>query len=160
MVGVLSFALYRGHWKFIKIVKSVIVKLKKWIWPGFTRSARPRLIINLILTSFVLSICNPRTILKDPTVAPCMQNCLLSVGSILVAFEACAVKTKLIYTFQCIIFVHKQGLILKEKVDIHGKKCTQISIAAKKIVTQRCPKIIIMESKFFIFHFVMFILTY
>ena len=35
-----------------------------------------------------------------------------------------------------ICYTNKQGLIPKEKVDIDGEKGTQISSAAKKIVTQ------------------------
>ena len=41
----------------------------------------------------------------------------------------------------------QQGLIQKEKVDIDGEKSAQISIVAKKTVTQRWLKIMIMESK-------------
>lgn len=116
---VFSFAFQMGHRKFIRTVKLIIVKLKNgyglslpWQW----------LIVNLILTFFVLSICKPRTILNDPKVAPCIQNCLLSVEGILITIEAYAVKTELIHTFQCIIFVQKQKLILKEKVDIQVRK--------------------------------------
>ena len=40
-----------------------------------------------------------------------------------------------------------QGLIQKEKVDIDGEKSAQISIVAKKTVTQRWLQIMIMEPK-------------
>ena len=46
-----------------------------------------------------------------------------------------------------ICYTNKQGLIPKEKVDINGEKGAQISIAAKKIVTQGRPEIMIMKYK-------------
>ena len=53
--------------------------------------------------------------------------------------------------------VCEEGLIQKQKVDIHGENDVQISIVAKNIVTQGWSQIMVMESKqamlysFFIF---------
>ena len=146
MVEVFYFALQMGHRKFIKTVKFIIIKLKN----GYGLSLPwPWLIVNLILTFFVLSICKPRTILNDPKVAPCIQNCLLSVEGILITIEACAVKTELIQTFQCIIFVQKQRLILKEKVDIHGKKDTQIALQPKRLLRKDDPRLSLWKLNFY-----------
>ena len=41
----------------------------------------------------------------------------------------------------------KHGLVQKEKVDINGEKGAQITIIAKKIVTQGWSKMIIMKYK-------------
>ena len=109
MVGVSSFALQMGHWKFTKIIKLIIVKLKNG--NALALHSLQDHGSSLTSTFSVLSICKPRTILMDPKVALCMQNCLLSVGGILTTFEACVAKTKLTYKIWCIIFVHKQGLI-------------------------------------------------
>ena len=157
MVEVFYFALQMGHRKFIKTVKFIIIKLKN----GYGLSLPwPWLIVNLILTFFVLSICKPRTILNDPKVAPCIQNCLLSVEGILITIEACAVKTELIQTFQCIIFVQKQRLILKEKVDIHGKKDTQIALQPKRLLRKDDPRLSLWKLNFyFSFSCYLFILS-
>ena len=55
--------------------------------------------------------------------------------------------------------VCEQGLIQKQKVDIHGENDVQVSTVAKNIVTQRRLQIIVMESKqatcyiYFSFHY-------